>query len=192
AKVVGDASSRDPEPGAVRRESRAASHAAEPASPREGPMRHTSADRCTVRRVAVHAAAAMLLVGLAAVPAHARKARAQACSAGRFLVQGERPLLATGGGHIEAVALAAAETLTITSGCPAVAAKVRPTRKGTRVVASWPSGACPGLKGRPRLTARIDAACRTMHGRLRARKVRRRFVAHLSECGDGVLDRDGG
>src|SRR5262249_53332590 len=54
------------------------------------------------------------------------------------------------------------------------------------------SGVCPGLKGRPRLTARIDAACRIMRGRLRARKVRRPFVAHLSECGDGVLDRDGG
>src|SRR5262249_31276368 len=126
-------------------------------------MRRTSADRCTVGGLAAHGVAAMLLVSLAGVPADAKKGPAQACSAGRFLVQSERPLLpGAGAGRIEAVALAAAQTLAITSGCPAVSAKVKPTRKGMRVVARWPSGACAGLKGRPRLTARIDAACRIM------------------------------
>ena len=93
--------------------------------------------------------------------------------------------------RIEALTLTASRTLAIASGCPAVSAKLKGTKHGIRVVAKWPAGACAGLKGRIQLRARIDAKCQTMHGRLHAKKLQRPFIAQLSRCGDGILDRDG-
>ena len=124
-----------------------------------------------------------------------RKPRIPACPGGTFVVVGD-PLipgsvspfedrLQVGGGHIA-----------FSSGCPATRMRAKPTRRGTKVRARWSS--CPGLSGHVRLTALIDPfTCSMMVGKLRAKKMRRRFQAVLEDdtlppasatCGNGVVE----
>ncbi|HEV7733623.1 MAG TPA: S8 family peptidase [Candidatus Binatia bacterium] len=66
--------------------------------------------------------------------------------------------------------------------CGRTTAKLKRTRKGTRVTATWL--ACDGVNGKVRLKAMIDAAtCRELRGRLRSKKPRsrRKIVAHLAQ-----------
>ena len=81
--------------------------------------------------------------------------------------------------------------VTIESGCPPVVPRLRRTRLGWKLGASWP--ACGTLRG-VRLKATLPQSCRVLHGRLsaRPRPLGRRFGASLVRCGDGVLDADAG
>src|SRR5262249_57797246 len=72
-------------------------------------------------------------------------------------------------------------TVAIDPVCPPVAARIRATRKPTRLRATWTD--CPGVTGRVRLEARLAApACEAVHGRLsmRGRPRAHRIVAARS------------
>ena len=116
---------------------------------------------------------------------------APACRGGRFLVEGPPLISATLNGEPDAVVIDGI-SVSLMSGCGATSARIRVAKRGTKVNAVWPS--CGGLKGKARLKARIDRTCKTMTGTLRARRERwkRSFSAELSECGDGIVDIDGG
>src|SRR5213080_2551532 len=116
---------------------------------------------------------------------------APACRGGRFLVEGPPLIGATPNGEPDAVVIDGI-SVSLMSGCGATSARIRVAKRGTKVNAVWPS--CGGLRGKARLKARIDRTCKTMTGTLRARRERwkRSFSAELSECGDGIVDIDGG
>ena len=116
---------------------------------------------------------------------------APACRGGRFLVEGPPLIGATPNGEPDAVVIDGIR-VSLTSGCGATSGRIRVAKRRTKVNAVWPS--CGGLRGKARLKARIDPTCKTMTGTLRARRERwkRSFSAKLSECGDGIVDIDGG
>src|SRR5882724_12486118 len=116
---------------------------------------------------------------------------APACRGGRFLVEGPPLISATPNGEPDAVVIDGI-SVSLMSGCGATSGRIRVVKKGTKVNAVWPS--CGGLRGKARLKARIDRTCKTMTGTLRARreKWKRSFSATLSDCGDGIIDIDGG
>src|SRR5438046_4084478 len=116
---------------------------------------------------------------------------APACRGGRFLVEGPPLIGATPNGEPDAVVIDGIR-VSLTSGCGATSGRIGVAKRRTKVNAGWPS--CGGLRGKARLKARIDPTCKTMTGTLRARreKWKRSFSAKLSECGDGIVDIDGG
>ena len=79
-------------------------------------------------------------------------------------------------------------TVAVESGCPAVAARLKGTGRGTRVKATWDKGACPALEGRPKLRATMEPSCEAMTGTLQAKRTKRKFSAQLSHCGDAIDD----
>src|SRR5438552_11899228 len=116
---------------------------------------------------------------------------APACLGGRFLVEGQPLIRATPNGEPDVVVIDGI-SVSLMSGCGATSGRIRVAKTGTKVNAVWPS--CGGLRGKARLKARIVPTCKTMTGTLRARreKWKRSFSAKLSECGDGIVDIDGG
>src|SRR6516162_8253136 len=77
-------------------------------------------------------------------------------------------------------------TISIASGCPAVAGVVHAMPKDTILTAKWPT--CGVLRG-VKLKALIVSQCTTIRGTLKARHHRPiPFVAKRSVCGDGILD----
>src|SRR5947207_13426277 len=116
---------------------------------------------------------------------------APACRGGRFLVEGPPLIGATPNGEPDAVVIDAIR-VSPTRRCGATSGRIRVAKRRTKVNAVWPS--CGGLRGKARLKARIDPTGNTMTGTLRARreKWKRSFSAELSECGDGIVDIDGG
>src|SRR5437763_1411052 len=116
---------------------------------------------------------------------------APACLGSRFLVEGPPLISATPNGEPDAVVIDGI-SISLMSGCGTTSGKMTLAKTGTKVNAVWPS--CDGLRGKVRLRARIDPTCKTMTGTLRARreKWKRSFSAKLSECGDGIVDIDGG
>jgi len=137
--------------------------------------------------------AAVLLAALALIPAAGRahgatahrRPQAERCSTGRFLVQAQ-PLIAGSQTPAPDVIVLGTRELALGSGCPPAPRHLVETRKRTTLHASW--AGCQGLKGKVRLTARIDASCETMVGTLRARRFKRRFTAKAARCGDGVVE----
>ena len=119
-----------------------------------------------------------LLISIAALVlagrAHARTVYFP-CLDGTFDIQGA-PLVVPGTDGSDRLQLLNVTTSTA-GGCPAVAAKVRAGRLGTRVRAVWQG--CGGVLGPHRLQATIDrATCNTMIGTIKSRGVpRRSFVA---------------
>src|SRR5262245_26244868 len=111
------------------------------------------------------------------------KPRIPPCPGGIFWVDGE-PLPP----HVVLVP-AAVEVdsgfVSVFSGCDPTTVKLKGTRRGTKLKAKWRS--CPGISGRVKLKARIDPSCTSMTGRVRARKLKRKFSAHTrlpaGECG---------
>lgn len=134
--------------------------------------------------------AATLLVSGGDVPA---KRRRPVCPGGRFVVH-ERPLLLDPTVVVDGLTVQSeARLLSVRSGCPVTRARLKGTKKGfTRVRARWAS--CNGLRGKVRIKARIDKTCRTITGKIRAprSKFKRKFVATLPACGDGIYDAEGG
>lgn len=97
------------------------------------------------------------------------------CPGGRFAIEGEALLPGDLAGG-DSLFLAHGE-VTVASGCPLRAVKLRGTRRGTTLKATWL--ACDGAVGKVKLKARIDPACRTLAGTLTARKskLKRTFTA---------------
>ena len=132
------------------------------------------------------AAAAVILVVFAT--ASARAPKPPVCRDGRFVTPPGTPPLIAGAivAAPEALVIGGATpTIAIAGHCPAVRVRIRGTRKGTRVVASWPKNACG--PGKVQLTAMIDAGCHAMQGVLRVSRSRPvHFIA--PRCGDGMID----
>jgi subtilisin family serine protease len=146
-----------------------------------------------MRGARILAAGAACLVVLLAGSLAARKRKPAPCPGGRFLLPASEALVAGATAPArDAIVLDAGGSLAIASGCGPTRARVKARRKGTRVGAKWKKGACTGLKGAARLAATFDASCTTLRGTLRAKRYKRAFAARRSECGDGVLDVDGG
>ncbi|HEY2388864.1 MAG TPA: hypothetical protein VGK30_18050, partial [Candidatus Binatia bacterium] len=95
------------------------------------------------------------------------------------------------GSVVQTLVLGEGGTIALTGACPAVAAKVTATHKGTVVKAKWPQGACGGVDGAARLTATIEPTCVTVSGKLTAHAVKAAFTATRSPCDVGLLDTGG-
>jgi len=120
--------------------------------------------------------AVALLGGALSSPADAarKRPRRTPCPGGVFQVIGD-PLVPSGILPFEDL-LQVADAVSITSGCPPGKAKLKATKRGTRLKASWRS--CPGLRGRVRMKAMIEPlTCSTMAGTLRAKGYKRSFQA---------------
>ena len=132
-------------------------------------------------------AAAAVILAVAAT-ASARAPKPPVCRDGRFVTPPGTPPLIAGAivAAPEALVIGGATpTIAIAGHCPAVRVRIRGTRKGTRVVASWPKNACG--PGKVQLTAMIDAGCHAMQGVLRVSRSRPvHFIA--PRCGDGIID----
>jgi hypothetical protein len=138
-------------------------------------------------RALLVAVAALCLLPPARASAAARKAKPAPCRDGRFLVPSGDLLVGPG----RPLVLEEAR-LSIGSVCPEAAAKVKRARRKTMVRARWEP--CGGYESPVRLRATIDAECATMRGRLLARrpKLKAKFTAQRSRCGDGVVDEAAG
>jgi hypothetical protein len=123
--------------------------------------------------------------------AGAKRPKRQPCPGGRFLVTTGAPLLPSGTTpRVEAVTIGASTAVTIASGCGPASGRVAAKGKRTKVTVKFPAGACAGFGGVARLVATIDASCATMKGKLAGKKLKQKFTATRSTCGDGTLDRD--
>src|SRR5438094_382724 len=135
----------------------------------------------------LHLGAAAVILAVAAT-ASARAPKPPVCRDGRFVTPPGTPPLIAGAivAAPEALVIGGATpTIAIAGHCPAVRVRIRGTRKGTRVVASWPKNACG--PGKAQLTAMIDAGCHAMQGVLRVSRSRPvHFIA--PRCGDGIID----
>jgi cysteine-rich repeat protein len=157
-------------------------------SRREDAMRN----RRALTAASLVAAAVVVVLTLALLePAAAKKTPpAPACPGGRFVVVGE-PLIP----GAAAVVVGGADAFQVGGGqvtllgrCGAAPARLKATRKGTRLRATWPS--CPGLSGRVTMRALIDPTCGQAVGKLKAKGYRHPFTATLRDavCGDGVVE----
>jgi glycerophosphoryl diester phosphodiesterase len=96
-----------------------------------------------------------------------------ACPPGRFLLKGQ-PLVGLLAGGVDAIVVAPGATVSIASGCEAVAAEVRDTRRGARIVVEWPRcGAREQIQLRARLSGK---GCGRIRGALRIAGDRRHRV----------------
>jgi hypothetical protein len=116
-----------------------------------------------------------------------------ACPAGRFAVAGS-PLLGFGADGSDAVSYNSAGDVWTDTGCaPVIASKLRGSKRGTKIRATWPTG-CGVNPDRIVLIAIVDnETCDTMTGTFKykdaGKKIRRGFVA--TRVDDGTCD-DGG
>ena len=69
-----------------------------------------------------------------------------ACTDGRYLLTA--PLIARDGGPATDVLTVAGSQVTLASGCPTATARIKPRKRFTQIVVTWP--ACSGLPGRRR------------------------------------------
>src|SRR5689334_20875827 len=106
--------------------------------------------------VAAATVAAMVSV-VGTLDVAARKLRPPPCPGGFYMVDGA-PLVSSGLGVPDAVVIQG-RSLSVLSGCDATTAKLKGTRRGTRIKAKWSS--CTGVAGGVRLRARIDPTCTT-------------------------------
>ena len=129
----------------------------------------------------------LFLLVVSAAPCAA--AKVPACPGGRYIVAG--PSLTGMPATPEAVDMNG-RMVSVQSGCPAAKARVRGTRKGTKVRVRWKS--CPGLVGAAVFKGTMMEECRTLAGTFTARKagIVKPFIASMSLCGDGVWDPAGG
>jgi len=112
------------------------------------------------------------------------KPKPQPCPGGRYIVTGS-PLV-TGDPAVEVVVIGSQAS--VGNACNSVHAKLKATKHGTNVTAVWPS--CAGLKGKAKLTGKLDTTCASLNGKLIAKKskLKKTFVAQASRCGDGIVD----
>jgi parallel beta-helix repeat protein len=137
----------------------------------------------------VSLALAIVLLSPFAGLALPKQAKPEACPDQRYLVQGS-PVM-TGDASPESIVISH-RRISLGSACPVTHVRLRATKRGTRVKATWPS--CKGVRGRTRLTATIGQTCETMSGTFESIRSRAKanFSANHSICGDGVVDRGAG
>ncbi len=101
------------------------------------------------------------------------------CPGGRFLVQGEDLLPGASLAGPDSLFVGATE-VGVASGCADGPVKLKGTKRGTKVRATWES--CSGATGKVKLKATIDPTCQTLSGKLTAKKskLKRTFSATLA------------
>src|SRR3989441_7773713 len=132
-----------------------------------------------------------MAVFVARLAAPASSKRPESCPGGRFLVLGESLVDSDPASPNEPIVISGT-TISIGEACPPTKARLRGSALGSRLTAKWHT--CLGLHGRARLRALIDPNCSAVTGAFIARrpKIRVTFAAHLSRCGDGLIDHGGG
>ena len=137
-----------------------------------------------MRRALVLVVSMVALSLLFAATGRSAKSKPQPCPGGRYIVTGG-PLV-DGDPAVEALVIGSQASLG--NACNPVHAKLKATKKGTNVTALWPS--CTGLKGKAKLTGKLDTTCTTFSGKLIAKKskLKKTFTAQASRCGDNVVD----
>src|SRR5688572_26167100 len=115
---------------------------------------------------------AVVLYAFAIACVHAVPSRAQPapCSTGTYET-GSPPLLAAGGSRVSM-----RDGMIHVDGCAPIQAVLKPRKKRIGVKAVWSASQCPGV-GKVRLKARLDLACTTMTGVLKAKRYKKKFVA---------------
>jgi len=129
---------------------------------------------------------ALLIVTLVVVASAPAKQRPQPCPGGRFIVQAHT----ADDAPLGAVLVLDSETGSPGPSCRTAKLGLVATRDGTQVHAKWVD--CDGTPRRLRLHGRFDEGCTTFDGVLTGRKVKRRFTAIRSQCGDGIIDAGNG
>jgi cysteine-rich repeat protein len=126
-----------------------------------------------------------------AARAHAAPSLPAACRDARFLVPGGALVSSDESATLESVTLSGSSVV-LGSGCPAAAARLKTSHKGTRLTVTWRH--CAGLAGKATLTGLVRSDCQLLDATFRAprAKVRRHFRAPRSTCHDGTLDEAGG
>jgi hypothetical protein len=96
----------------------------------------------------------------------ARAAKPPLCGGGVLEVDAAASPLVPGGAAPDLLRLGDDGVLSIASGCPEIAGKLRSTRKGTKLTGKWTkrTGLCEGLPKRASLRARFDASCDVLTG----------------------------
>ncbi len=124
--------------------------------------------------------ATLLALALAAPAAQAAKPKPPPCEAGRFVVEEAASPLVPGGAAIpDEVILADDGSLALSSGCPAVAAKQKGSKKGNRLSAKWTKkkGLCAGMAKTAALRATFDPTCNVLSGSFKSKGVKQAFRA---------------
>ncbi len=139
-----------------------------------------------MRRGSVLIVMSVAIVLVFAGTGRSKKAKPQPCPGGRYIVTGSALVTGDSSGPVEPVVIGS--QISIGNVCNPVHAKLKATKHGTTVMATWPS--CAQLKGKVKLKGTLDTTCTTLSGTLIAKKskLRKAFVANATRCGDGVRD----
>ena len=131
----------------------------------------------TPRARAVLLLAPLLLVGVLATPAVAKKSPVPACSARFILAESADPEVGiTPTSTLQAITIDATGA-TVSTDCSTVSTRPRRTRKGWKIHTRWKP--CGGNR-KVFLVATVDAACGELHGVLRSRKPSSRLQLDLA------------
>ncbi len=143
-----------------------------------------------MRRGSVLVVLSVALVLFFAGTGRSKRPKPQPCPGGRYIVTGTALVTGDSSGPVEPVVIGT--EISIGNACDPVHAKLKATKHGTTVRAVWPS--CAGLMGKVKLRGTLDTTCTSLSGTLIAKKskLKETFVAHVTRCGDGIVDPDNG
>jgi len=110
------------------------------------------------------------------------------CLSSRYLVDG-KALVVGDTTPNEPVAIQNG-VVSIGTACPPAPVRYRFLPSETVIRAVFPR--CTGVRGPARLTVTLPTDCSNVTGRLRARRLNRKFTARRSTCGDGIVDASAG
>jgi hypothetical protein len=118
-------------------------------------------------------------LALALSPERAPAAKPPVCPGGVFEVDATAGPLVPGGAVPDLLVVGDDGAVSVASGCPEIAGKLRATRKGTRIAAKWTRkrGLCAGLPKKSRLRGRFDASCETLAATFATRGRKLEFTA---------------
>ena len=121
-------------------------------------------------------ALAAIAVVVSATPALGAKRKPPPCGAGSFLVEEAASPLVPGGAAIpDQLVLGEDGSLAVASGCPATAAKQKPSKRGHKLSAKWTkkTALCSGLPKTATLKATFDAECSALAGTFKSEGLKR-------------------
>lgn len=113
------------------------------------------------------------------------------CGPGQWVLAGAPIGAVPAGSTVQTLVLDAAGRIGLPGACPAIAAKLKGTKKGTKVKAAWPADLCGGVGGKAKLVATIDPACGSVVGQFKGGGLRVDFTGARSPCDVGLVDTGG-
>jgi hypothetical protein len=137
----------------------------------------------------------VLLLAAAALPVSADARKAPLCEPQRYLITepariaGRSPGVDTELEFLSFAESARRAPLSL-AGCTPTVAKFTATRRGTKVSARFPAGACPGIEGPVRVRGKLLDGCSRFEGTIDFPRsaTKRPLRAEASICGDGAVD----